>query len=266
MLAEWLKHLATPCPRHLKRMGYLKELIAIEARHRRCARAWTPHLAHCRRTILKATESVGRRRVTVLGSGWLMDVPLDELADLFEEVVLVDVFHMPSIAKRIRGRANVRLVADDVTGLIEATYRHVIEGKTGPLPPPVADTGPLAGADLVVSANVLTQLPLMPMAWVRAKGRDYDEEKTKAFARHIVEHHLDLLAALPGRVCLLTETERLVVTGREVLHRIDPLFGAAFPYRGRRWTWDIAPRPELSSRYDLRFRMTGIADLRAARD
>ena len=266
MLAEWLKHLATPCPRHLKRMGYLRELIAIEARHGRCGQAWAPHLAYCRRLILKAAEGVGRGRATVLGSGWLLDVPVDELADMFDEVVLVDVFHMPSVAKRVAGRANVRLSADDVTGLIRATYRHVIEGKTGPLPPPVADAGLLAGSDFVVSANVLTQLPLMPMAWVREKGRGYDEEETKVFARRIVEHHLDLLAALPGRVCLLTETERLVVAGREVLHRIDPLFGAAFPYRGRRWTWDIAPRPELSSRYDLRFRMTGIADLRAARD
>jgi len=31
MLAEWLKHLTTPAPRHLKDMGYVKELIAIGA-------------------------------------------------------------------------------------------------------------------------------------------------------------------------------------------------------------------------------------------
>ncbi|HEX9703415.1 MAG TPA: hypothetical protein VGA19_11235 [Rhodospirillales bacterium] len=265
MLAEWFKHLATACPPHLKAMGYLRELIAIEARHRRCRRAWAPHLAHCRRLILKAAEGIGHKRVTVLGSGLLLDVPVDELAALFDEVVLVDVFHMPAVEKRLRGRANVRLLAQDMSGLIEATYRHVNEGRGGPLPPPQADAGPLASSDLVVSANVLTQLPLMPVAWVREKGRGYDEPATKAFARRIVEHHLDLLAALPGRVCLLTETKRMVVDGPDVLHDIDPLFGAAFPYRGRQWTWDIAPRPELSRRYDLRFRMTGISDLDAAR-
>lgn len=266
MLAEWFKHLTTPAPRHLKAMGYLRELIAMEARHRRCRAAWAPHLVHCRRLILKAAEGIRRRRVTVLGSGWLYDVPIEELSRTFDEVVLVDLLHMPAVKKRLGAVANVRLVTEDITGLVEATFRHVHENRDGPLPAPRADSGVLAESDLVVSANVLTQLPLLPVGWVREWGRDTDEDALKAFARRIVEHHLDLLAALPGRVCLLTETKRVVIADKnEVLHDIDPLFGARFPYRGRQWTWDIAPRPELSGRYDLRFRMTGISDLGAAR-
>jgi len=266
MLAEWLKHLTTPAPKHLKAMGYLRELIAMEARHRRCRTAWAPHLMHCRRLILKAAEGVGRGRVTVLGSGWLYDVPMDELAEAFDEVVLIDVLHMPAVRKRLGPLANVRLLTEDITGVVEVTFRHVDENRAGPLPAPRADSGPLADSDLVVSANVLTQLPLLPVGWLRQWGNKYDEDALKAFARRIVEHHLDLLAALPGRVCLLTETKRVVIADKnEVLHDIDPLFGAKFPYRGRQWTWDIAPRPELSGRYDLRFRMTGISDLGAAR-
>lgn len=267
MLAEWFKHLTTAAPRHLKAMGYLRELIAIEARHRRCHAAWAPHLTHCRRLILKATEGIDHGRVTVLGSGLLYDVPVDELARTFDEVVLVDVLHMPAVRKRLQAFDNVRLVSEDITGLVEATFRHVDENRDGPLPAPRADSGPLADSDLVVSANVLTQLPLLPVGWLREWATGiYDEEAIKAFARRIVEHHLDLLAALPGRVCLLTETKRVVIADKnQVLHDIDPLFGAKFPYRGRQWTWDIAPRPELSGRYDLRFRMTGISDLGAAR-
>ena len=266
MLAEWFNHLTTPAAKHLKAMGYLRELIAIEARHRRCHAAWAPHLMYCRRLILKAAEGVRRGRVTVLGSGWLFDVPVDELAKTFDEVVLVDVLHMPGVRKRLEAFNNVRLVTEDLTGLVEATFRHVRENRTGSLPPPRADSGPLAQSDLVVSANLLTQLPLLPVGWLREWGKGYGEDELKAFARRIVEHHLDLLAALPGRVCLLTETKRVVIADKnQVLHDIDPLFGAEFPYRGRQWTWDIAPRPELSGRYDLRFRMTGISDLGAAR-
>jgi hypothetical protein len=122
----------------------------------------------------------------------------------------------------------------------------------------------------VVSANLLTQLPLLPMGLIREKAqkggnRDGDEE-TEAFARGIIDHHLDLLAQLPGRVALLTETERVISDGDEVLQSIDPLFGATVPAAGKikRWTWDIALRPEITRHIDLRFRMVEIADLKAA--
>ena len=174
----------------------------------------------------------------VLGSGLLLDIPLQGLSETFSDVVLVDIFHMPAAEKRIRDRTNVRLETADITGL--------------------------ADADLVVSANVLTQLPLLPMGWVEEKGKGYGEDDIKAFARRIVDHHLKLLAALPGRVCLLTESRRVICDGDQVLREIDPLFGAMVPATGLKWTWDIAPRPEITRRIDLRFRMTGIADLRGA--
>ena len=46
MLAEWFKHLTLPCPAPLRDMGYAREMIAIEARHKRCHVAWAPHLEH----------------------------------------------------------------------------------------------------------------------------------------------------------------------------------------------------------------------------
>ena len=269
MLAEWLKHLTTPCPGHLKAMGYLKELIAIQARHRRCQAAWAPHLEQCRKVIGDAASGVAKGRVVVLGSGLLLDVPLEELARIFDDVALVDIFHMPEVEERVRGLANVRLVTEDLSGVVEPLFRHMSEGRTGSLPPLRVDAGPLAGADLVVSANLLTQLPLLPMGLVREKGpkdgNGYGEEETRAFARRIIDHHLDLLTSLPGRVALLTETERVISDGDEILQSIDPLFGATLPpaVKMKRWTWDIALRPEITRHIDLRFRMAGIADFQA---
>ncbi len=265
MLAEWLKHLTTPCPGHLKAMGYLKELIAIQARHRRCRAAWAPHLEQCMKVIGDAASGVAKGRVAVLGSGLLLDVPVEELAGTFDDVALVDIFHMPEVEDRVRGLANVRLVTEDLSGVVEPLFRHLSEGRAGSLPPPRVDTGPLAGADLVVSANLLTQLPLLPLGLVREKAPSYGEAETRAFARRIIDHHLDLLAQLPGRVALLTETERVICNKDEILQSIDPLFGATLPAAGKikRWTWDIAPRPEITRHIDLRFRMAGIADFQA---
>ena len=39
MILEALTHLMTPAPRYVKKMGYLKEAIAIEARVKRCQSA-----------------------------------------------------------------------------------------------------------------------------------------------------------------------------------------------------------------------------------
>ncbi len=279
MLAEWFRHLTTPCPPHLKAMGYLKELISMEARHRRCREAWASHLRECHDLIGKATEGIPRRKVTVLGSGLLLDVPIEELAAAFEEVVLVDIMHMPAVEKRVRAFANVELVSADLTGIAEAVWEHVKEGRTSPLPAllPVplpdplaastADAAPHLDSDLVISANLLTQLPLPPMELVREKAPAYSDDEAKALARNIIDNHLALLAVLPGRVCLLSETERVITggpNGDEMIEEIDPLFGARIPASGRKWTWDIAPRPEINRHIDLRFRMTGIADLKGA--
>ena len=264
MLAEWLRHLCTRAPAHLRQMGYVRELIAIEARHRRCRAAWAPHLENCRKLILDAAEDVNPGQVTVLGSGLLLEVPVEELSNKFEDVALVDIFHMPAVERRVRALSNVRLVTEDLTGVVEPVFRHRTEGRAGSLPPPQVDTGGetewLNGADLVVSANLLTQLPLLPMGLVQGK------EEAEAFARRIIDHHMDLLGRLPGRVALMCETERVISDGDEVLQSIDPLFGATVPAAGKikRWTWDIALRPEITRHMDLRFRMAGIADLKAA--
>ena len=135
MLSEWLKHLILPCPAPLRDMGYAKELIAIEARHRRCHDAWAPHLEHCKKVILDAAQDIPHEKAVVLGSGLLLDIPLQELSETFSDVVLVDIFHMPAVRKRIRDRTNVRLETADISGLANATWTHVCEARAGPLPP-----------------------------------------------------------------------------------------------------------------------------------
>ncbi len=271
MLAEWFRHLTTPCPGPLKRMGYLKELIAMDARHWRCHDAWSTHLRECHDLIGKATENIRHRKVTVLGSGPLLDIPIEELAATFEEVALVDIVHLPTVEKHVRAFSNIELISADVAGIAEAVWEHVEEGRTGPLPVSLAvstaNTAPYLDSDLVISANLLTQLPLIPLGLVREKAPVYSDDEIKAFARNIIDNHLALLAVLPGRVCLLSETERVIwggPNGDEVIEEIDPLFGARIPASGRKWTWDIAPRPEINRHIDLRFRMTGIADLKNA--
>jgi len=239
MLAEWLSHIVTPCPRHLREMGYLREIIATRARYGRCRNAWEGHLQETRKAVLAAAARTGsHKKVVVLGSGLLYDVPLAELAEIFEDVVLIDIFHMPAVRRIAAKFKNVRLVAHDVTGVVEPLSRSKTPAPCGELPE--------GDANLVVSVNLLTQLSYLP-------GRIVEDAKT--YSRAIMDHHIEQLAATSATTCLVTEVEHLVCAQGRVIERTDPTHGISLGAPDAEWFWDIAPHPELHRKYDIRYRV-----------
>lgn len=243
MLAEWLRHLTTPAPRAAKKLGYVRELIAIEARHRRCRYAWSPHLERSRRFVLDAADGLERRRkVTVLGSGLLLDVPLAELAEKFDEVMLIDIVQMPAVRRQVRDLANVRLVETDLAGVVD----DLAAGRRIAQVPPVSI--PDGDADLVVSLNLITQLGVM----LARRGVD---------AAALATAHLAALRQLPGRVVMIAETERQWIEGGEVVESDRPLETLDLPAPDATWVWDLAPAPEIDPRRSRRFMVAAYADL-----
>lgn len=241
MLAEWVQYLTTPCPRHLRRLGYLKQMIGMQARHKRCRDAWGPHLQQTRQLIIEAADACpGRGTAVVLGSGLLLDVPVAELSAAFDEVVLVDILHMPQVWSRVRrevaGIGNVRLDERDITGVIKAL-------SCGKQPTPDAVDLGAEGADLVVSCNILSQLGILP------------ELLSPGISQALMRAHLDALVSHPGTICLITETAHRLEQGGAEVESSDPLHGVAIPEalktNMKKWDWDFAPRPERHSRYDL---------------
>ncbi len=193
MILELLEYLTTDCPADVRRLGYLKEAIAIKARYRRQCEAWGPHLARSRALVGDAAEHLARRRTAlVLGSGLLLDIPLGALSASFDRVLLADLVHLRR-ARRIAARyPNVALVTADVTGLSAGFRDRVRSGWRGtPVPQPCLfhDDETI---DLVVSANLMAQLPVMPAAALRRAGRD--DQTVQAFCRAVVEAHLAYLA------------------------------------------------------------------------
>ena len=258
MLVELYRYLTTPCPRPVRDMGYLKEMIGLEARARRCKNAWQPHLELSRALIIEAAWSCQRRRrVVVLGSGGLFDIPLDDLCELFADVVLIDILHLPAVRAAAARYGNVTLQEHDLAAVIDPLYRQVREAT--PMALPDADL-PLDGADLVISANVVSQLPVIPLAYAGQAGR-HSAAGLSVLAKTLIEAHLAALAAFPGVVCLITEVEHLILAGETIVSRSDPLRGAVVPahlgHNRRFWDWDFAPRPERHKHQDRRYRIEG---------
>jgi hypothetical protein len=118
--------------------------------------------------------------------------------------------------------------------------------------------------DLVASVNLLSQLPCMPDRFLRQAGvRSWDE--IDAYARHLIEAHLDYLARLPGTVALIADTECITVgSAARVVHQHSTIYGAAVPWAGETWTWQFLPRRAAYPHHGYQRLVVGIPDVKQA--
>ncbi|MDO9630684.1 MAG: hypothetical protein Q7I92_02150 [Humidesulfovibrio sp.] len=260
MLAETVKYAAARLRGQGDPHGHLSQQVAIWARHRRHSAAWETHLARCRSLALAAARACpedARRTALVLGSGLLLDVPLDELSALFETVVLADMAFVPEVRAKAARLGNVETLVTDLTGQLDR-----LPGTPGePLPDVLRElaTG-RAGLDFAYSANLLSQLPLFALDALPG----LEEGRCAELAAAIVRQHLDGLLALPCPACLVTDvTERGLRQG-VVDYEADLLFGVAPGLRGETWVWNMAPDGEAVRGLDVERMVLGAQNVRAA--
>jgi hypothetical protein len=263
MLPRWLENLLTPCPRHLRQMGYLREVLNIQRRHEQWPQAWRPHQENTRQVLLAAVELCPqRRRAVVFGSGPLLDVPLAELAGAFREVVLVDILHPVSARWRQRRWANVRRVTADVTGTVAEVYRRAHDAAAAlprSRPELFVDDGEV---DLAASVNLLSQLPYFPEQYLLRAGA-HEPAAILAYAQEVIRAHLAYLQRLPGVATLVADVEQQTVTAAgRVLERVSTLYGVDFPWQGQEWTWQLVPRRGQYPHHGYHRRVVGIVDVK----
>lgn len=244
MLGEALTWLTARCLPEARRYGHLAEVIAIAAREKRCRQAWATHLANSRAALI---DSLGHcrnfRRAVVLGSGLLLDVPLAELAQRFKEVQLIDIAHLPA-ARRMAARfANVRCIEADLTGclarLADTPAQNLAELLSAP---------PLPEADWLASVNLLSQLPLLPAAWLSKRHPQLDGETLATWRLEMMRQHLQRLAEFDGTTCVLADALQVTYDEQaEVLEKVDYATPLGLPTDAPRWRWDVAPLGEIAS-------------------
>jgi hypothetical protein len=262
MIADLLEILITPCPSWAREMGYLRELLGIRRRYRQSRSAWEPHCERSRQVVLAAMQRCEqRRKAIILGSGWLLDVPLAELCTSFQEVVLVDLLQPLATRWRTRRCRNVSLLAADVSGTAQAVWQAVEDRSALPRSLPgmfVRDQE----VDLVVSLNLLSQLPCMPEQYLK-EARTHTPEEIAAYCRDVVQAHLDYLHRLSGVVALIADVEaRTVSATRTEVARHSTLYGVPFPYGGERWIWQIVPHKRGSPKHEEHLVVAGIVDFK----
>jgi hypothetical protein len=241
-------------------MGYYAYQNGLIYNHLKQEGGWDGHLACCRNFILKALDYYKPSRITVLGSGWLLDLPLAEMLEKTGIIYLVDIVHPPEVVRQAGELGKIILVEQDITGgLIEEIW-HVtskfsffrklksLESINIPVYVPAFDPG------VVISLNILTQLESRLLEWLKSRS-DVGDEEFLLFSKRIQERHIEFLSK--NRSVLITDYEEIVTKKAGEVTTIPTLF-ASLPqgHFGEEWTWnfDLMGHENYTSRSVMKIR------------
>jgi hypothetical protein len=229
--------------RILYRLGYYDYQHGLIHRHLNQDEGWNSHLNRCRNYIINAVREMKPGKVTVLGSGWLLDLPLSEILETVNSVTLIDIVHPPEAKSQVAALPGVEIIEDDATGGVvswvwEKTRKtsFFMKPKTiGDLDIPefVMNGDP----GLVISLNLLSQLDVLPVEFLRKRTR-IKEEEIQRFRKLIQENHLKFLS---GHTSLMISDICEIFTDSSGKTSEEKTVIADIPSGARReeWTWNF---------------------------
>jgi hypothetical protein len=224
MILEALEYLTTPCPKWARDMGYLRESIAIRHRARRCRPDWAQHQANTKSAILSVAQEMGHvPEIILLGAGLCLDIPINALSSLTERLTLVDAVRL----RGLRLPKNARYLCMDVEG--SATALHAGER------PSANPLNGFQGPGLIVSVNLLSQLPLIPCRWATEP----------ALQQEILHRHVQSLRDHKGPSLLIADAMRWTLDQAGTVISQDNIAQAAgLPAPSQTWRWPLIPAHE----------------------
>lgn len=224
-------------------MGYYDYQQGLIYRHLNQGNGWIDHEEKCRNFILKALDYYNPQKVTVLGSGWLLELPLAEMAERVSSVILSDIVHPPEVIRQTSDLKNVILSEDDVTGgLIEEVWNKAgkitllnklksLDEILIPEYQPVDDPG------LVISLNILTQLEVLPEKLLKRKSKATDNDFL-AFRKKVQMNHLKYLQNHKS-VLISDVAEIFTETGGKSIEKKTAVIELPSGKLKEEWTWDF---------------------------
>ncbi len=256
MIVEFFTHLLTPAPKWVKKLGFVAEAIAIDARYKRCQKNWQPHLIASKKAILAEVKKLPKgANILVLGAGGLHDVPYRCLAVDGYKLSLVDIIFLNAARKKLRGLSGISLIERDITNYGEE-FAHWLENTNEtcpkPISPPQINELISEKPDLIISLNILSQLPIQfeEKANKIQPELDFTERELA-----LMEQHINWLKKQPCPVLLIGDMERQTIEDGKVkeIELIPLIEGLGKPINT--WQWDIAPQGEAHRTRSLRHKV-----------
>ena len=229
--------------RMFREMGYFDDQSGIMRRYRREREHWDAHLQHTRQFAIQAMQGKNRKSAAVLGSGWLLDVPVEEMSRHFDKVYLYDVRHPAKVKKQVRLLGNVELCVCDISCFALSVYQYVKEYRNCKERPPVSiirsqAVFDMSGFDFVFSCNILNQLDIL-LVYYLAQFFALSHEETIIFRSNVQQHHINLLPR--NRSCIVADYNEITCTpdGKEISRNISVHHPILQHTDVQRWTWEF---------------------------
>ena len=187
------------------------------------------------------TGTERKSAAAILGSGWLLDVPLEEMSKLFEKVYLYDIRHPSKVKKQAKSMGNVELIVCDISGYAHSVNQYVKKYRNSRLRPFINEIQPQAMLDLnkfdfVFSCNILNQLDILLVEYL-SQFFELNRAETIGFRKNVQQRHIDMLPG--GRSCLVADYEEVTFTpeGSEISRKTSVHHSIIHRKDAIRWTW-----------------------------
>lgn len=230
----------TPQRRILRKMGYLRDQRGIARRYLTEQKNWDEHLKNTKDFILSCMERTQCSSATVLGTGFWLDIPVEEMLRRFSPLRFVDLSHPPEMEKRAEKYPGIILIRQDITGgVIEKLY-HLAKGANKQKPrltDALVQEGyrPEFDPGFVVSLNVMSQLDDLPIRFWK-RYFHVGEEDQQQFRRKLQRQHLIFLQQQD--YCLISDvSERKTYRNGQSAER--KIIDLSWPQTGmtKQWQW-----------------------------
>lgn len=228
--------------RILHRMGYYSYQDGLIRHHHEQDEGWLGHEKKCREFILRALNIVKPSVVTVLGSGWLMELPLAEMSEQCTLVRLVDIIHPPEVKEQTASLVNIEIVEDDISGgLIKGVwnlagkrtfFNRLVSLDSIAIPEYMLPDD----TEMVISLNILTQLESLPERLLRKKARVSEDEYNR-FRKGIQQNHIRLLQKYKS--VLISDTEEITTDRNGRRSERKTMLASPLQEPDGEWMWDF---------------------------
>lgn len=232
MVRRWLRD---------TRIGFISSQSGIIRRMLREEGGWQSHLVKTSEYIQEVVKDQKPKSIRVLGSGWLLDVPIKYLIENCDRVVLADISHPNQIVNKYSGYKNIEFETVDITGgIVDLCYaQNKRTFNCYELIQQIERINLITlSEDLIISVNLLSQLSVILTDYLTKKFNLSGDQVT-SIAEVIQKKHLGMLPQ--GRSILIADYEEEYFDEDNKLIGSKPTVYTTLPTGKERkeWIWNF---------------------------